>query len=163
KETLADKLIGGVLRRAELFHDEYGEPWAIVPVGTHQETMSLTETTFRRWLAHAFYRATGKSPNAEALSQAATTLAGIAVHEGPQRHLAWRVAQESGGLLYDLADTDWRAVAITTQGWNIAARPGVFRRGSNTAPQVAPQSGGRLQDVLDFLPPMSPAHQLLVQ
>ena len=38
KETLADKLVGGVLRRAELFHDEYGEPWAIVPVGTHRET-----------------------------------------------------------------------------------------------------------------------------
>ena len=42
-------------------------------------------------------------------------------------------------------------------------RPGVFRRGSNTAPQVVPQSGGNVADVLDFLPPMSEPDRLLVQ
>jgi hypothetical protein len=89
KETLADKLIGGGLRRADLFHDPYGEPWTIVSVGNHRETLSLTERPFRRWLSHAFYSATGKSPNTEALSQAILTLEGKAVHEGPQRRLAW--------------------------------------------------------------------------
>jgi DNA polymerase-1 len=163
KETLADKLVRGVLRRAELFHDENGEPWAIVPVGTHRETMALTDKPFRRWLSHAFYKATGKSPNAEALSQAILTLAGEAVYEGTKRQLAWRVAQQGDTILYDLADADWRVVVITPHGWTITQQPGLFRRGGNTAPQVEPQTGGHLAAILDFLPPMSPAHQLLVQ
>jgi hypothetical protein len=163
KETLADKLVGGVLRRAELFHDEYGEPWAIVPVGTHRETMRMQDKSFRRWLSHAFYSVTGKSPNAEALAQAILTLEGKAVHEGPKRPLAWRVTQEGDTLLYDLADAEWRVVAITPHGWTITHQPGMFRRGGNTAPQVEPQAGGQVAEVLPFVPPMSPAHQLLVQ
>jgi len=163
KETLADKLVGGVLRRAELFHDEYGEPWAIVPVGTHRETMRMHDKSFRRWLSHAFYSVTGKSPNAEALAQAILTLEGKAVHEGPKRPLAWRVTQHGDTLLYDLADEEWRVVAITPDGWTITYQPGVFRRGGNTAPQVEPQAGGHLAEVLPCLPPMSVAHQLLVQ
>jgi hypothetical protein len=99
---LADRLIAGALRRVDLFQDEYGEPWAIVPVGAHKETLSLTARPFRRWLAHAFYTATGKSPNAEAMSQALLVLEGRAVHEGPTRHLAWRIAQHGNTFLYDL-------------------------------------------------------------
>ena len=66
-------------------------------------------------------------------------------------------------MLYDLADAEWRVVAITPHGWTITQQPGVFRRGGNTAAQVAPQAGGQVAEVLQFLPPMSPAHQLLVQ
>jgi len=163
REALADKLVGGVLRLAELFHDEYGEPWAIVPVGTHRETMRMQDKSFRRWLSHAFYKVTGKSPNAEALAQAILTLTGEAVHEGRTRQLAWRVSWQGDTLLYDLADAEWRVVAITPHGWTITQQPGVFRRGGNTAAQVEPQPGGQVAEVLLFLPPMSPAHQLLVQ
>jgi hypothetical protein len=162
KETLADKLVSGVLRCAELFHDEYGEPWAVVPVGTHWETMRLHDKCFRRWLSYAFYSAEGKSPNAEALAQAILTLEGKAVYEGPQRPLAWRVTQQGDTVLYDLADAEWRVVEVTPHGWT-TQRPGVFRRGSNTAAQVALQVGGRVQDVLMFLPPMRPQDQLLLQ
>jgi hypothetical protein len=129
KETLADKLVGGVLRRAELFQDEYGEPWAIVPVETHHETMRMHDKSFRRWLSYAFYSVTGKSPNAAALAQAILTLEGKAVHEGPTRPLAWRVTQRGDTLLYDLADAEWRVIAITPHGWTITQQPGVFRRG----------------------------------
>jgi hypothetical protein len=163
KETLADKLVGGVLRRAELFHDEYGEPWAIVPVGTHRETLRMQDKSFRRWLSHAFYSVEGKSPNAEALAQAILTLEGKAVHEGPKRPLAWRVTQHGETLLYDLADEEWRVVAITPDGWTITHQPGLFRRGGNTAPQVEPQAGGQVAEVLPFVPPMNSAHRLLVQ
>jgi hypothetical protein len=123
----------------------------------------MHDKSFRRWLSHAFYSVTGKSPNAEALAQAILTLEGKAIYEGPQQSLAWRVTQQGDTILYDLADTDWRVVEVAPHGWTLTQRPGVFRRGSNTAAQVAPQSGGRLQDVLTFLPPMRLQDQLLLE
>ena len=42
----------------------------VVPVGTHRETLRLRDRSFKRWLVRKLYTATGKTPNAEALSQA---------------------------------------------------------------------------------------------
>src|SRR5262249_39329920 len=55
---------------ATFFHDEQSDPWAVVPVGTHRETLRLRDRSFKRWLVRNLYPATGKTPNAEALSQA---------------------------------------------------------------------------------------------
>jgi DNA polymerase I-like protein with 3'-5' exonuclease and polymerase domains len=162
KKTQAELLIASAADAA-LFHDEQGDPWAIVPVGTHHETLRMRDRSFKRWLVRGMYTATGKTPNAEALAQALTLLEARAVFDGPQRPLVWRVAGHATNIYYDLADTVWQAVAITPQGWELVQRPGVFRRGSNTAPQVIPQSGGHVADVLGFLPPMSEHDWLLVQ
>src|SRR5262249_28119947 len=86
-----------------------------------------------------------------------------AVHEGPKRPLAWRVTQHGETLLYDLADEEWRGVAITPDGWTITHQPGVFRRGGDTAPPVEPQAGGPGAGALPLVPAMSVPHQLLVQ
>jgi hypothetical protein len=162
KKTQAELLIESATDAA-FFHDEQGDPWAIVPVGTHHETLRLRDRSFKRWLVRGMYTATGKTPNAEALAQALTLLEARAVFDCPQRPLVWRIAGHATNISYDLADTEWQAVAITPQGWELVQRPGVFRRGSNTAPQVVPQSGGKVADVLDFLPPMSEHDRLLVQ
>jgi DNA polymerase I-like protein with 3'-5' exonuclease and polymerase domains len=148
---------------ATFFHDEQRDPWAVVPVGTHRETLRLRDRSFKRWLVRNLYTATGKTPNAEALSQALMLLEARAVFDGLQRPLAYRLAKHADSIVYDLADADWRCVTITTQGWELGQRPGVFRRGSNTAPQTVPQSGGNVADVLDFLPPMAAQARLLVQ
>ena len=162
KKTQAELLIEAAAD-ATFFHDEQSDPWAVVPVGTHRETLRLRDRSFKRWLVRNLYTATGKTPNAEALSQALLHLESRAVFDGLQRPLAYRLATPADSIVYDLADADWRCVTITAQGWELAQRPGVFRRASNTAPQVIPQSGGNVADVLDFLPPMSEPDRLLVQ
>jgi DNA polymerase I-like protein with 3'-5' exonuclease and polymerase domains len=162
KKTQAELLIESAAD-ATFFHDEQGDPWAIVPVGTHHETLRVRDRSFKRWLVRNLYTAAGKTPNAEALSQALMLLEARAVFDGPQRSLASRLAKHDDSIVYDLADAEWRAVTITPQGWEVVQRPGVFRRGSNTAPQVVPQSGGQLAQVLDFLPSMDEQTQVLVQ
>src|SRR5262249_36141870 len=140
KKTLAERLIVAAAS-ATFFHDEQGEPWAIVPVGSHYETLRLRDRSFKRWLVYTLYTATGKTPTAEALSQALTLLEARAVFDGPQRQLACRVAWHGDSLVYDLADTEWRAITVSPYGWEIGQRPGIFRRGSNTAAQVEPHPG----------------------
>ena len=73
KKTQAELLIASAADAA-FFHDEQGDPWAIVPVGTHHETLRLRDRSFKRWLVRGMYTATGKTPNAEALAQALTLL-----------------------------------------------------------------------------------------
>jgi hypothetical protein len=162
KKTQAELLIEAAADAA-FFHDEQSDPWAIVPVGTHHETLRLRDRSFKRWLVRNLYTATGKTPNAEALSQALLHLESRALFDGLQRPLAYRLATQADSIVYDLADADWRCVTITAQGWKLGQRPGMFRRGSNTAPQVVPRPGGKVADVLDFLPPMSEPDQLLLQ
>jgi DNA polymerase I-like protein with 3'-5' exonuclease and polymerase domains len=162
KKTQADLLIEAAAI-AVFFHDGQSDPWAIVPVGQHRETLRLRDRSFKRWLVRGMYEATGKTPNAEALSQALMLLEARAVFDGPQRPLSCRVARQGDAILYDLADPEWRAVMISAHGWELGQRPGVFRRGSNTAPQVLPQSGGNVADVLEYLPPMDEQAKLLVQ
>ena len=162
KKTQAELLIE-VAADATFFHDEHSDPWAVVPVNGHCETLRVRDRSFKRWLVRGMYTATGKTPNAEALSQTLALLEARAVYDGPQRQLAWRIAQQDDAVVYDLADVEWRAIAITARGWALVQRPDMFRRGSNTATQVLPQPGGLLAQVLDFLPPMSAHAGLLVQ
>jgi DNA polymerase I-like protein with 3'-5' exonuclease and polymerase domains len=145
------------------FHDEQYDGWAIVRVGEHQETLRLRDRGFKLWLIRQMYTATGRTPNADALSQALSHFEAKARYDGPQRLLSCRVAAHGAGVLYDLADAEWRVVRITPEGWEVVQQPGVFRRGSNTAPQVLPESGGTMADLLPFLPAMSGAAKLLAQ
>lgn len=161
KRTIADRLIETALGKAQFFHDEYHNGFAIISVGGHQETVPVLNRSFKRWLGYHYYLAQKKSPNAEALAQATLTLDGKAVYEGPMQPLAWRLTWQDGRILYDLTDAAWNVVTITAEGWTVANTPGVFRRGANAAPQVMPQRGGRLQDLAQFFPPMSEADRLL--
>ena len=45
------------------------------------------------------YAATEKLPTAEAVAQALAYLEAIAVFDGPERQLAWRVAQHDGVIV----------------------------------------------------------------
>lgn len=81
-------------------------------------------------------------------------LEGMAVHEGPQHELHTRVAELDGKFWYDLADPQWRCVCADETGWKVVDDPPVmFRRLANQAAQDVPVAGGRVEDLLEFLPP----------
>jgi hypothetical protein len=110
----------------ELFHTPGGydsEGYATLPVGDHRETWPIQSKGFRRWLSKRFYDERGKVPGSQALHDAINVLAGKAVHEGPERAVAVRVAEHEGCLWLDLADDSWRSVRIGPDGWEVVTDP----------------------------------------
>jgi len=77
---------------AELFKDQYKEPWACFPAGEHQESVKVRGRFFRRWLAGRFWKAKGKAAPSEAIRAAMNVLEAKAVFEDKQHVLHVRLA-----------------------------------------------------------------------
>jgi DNA polymerase-1 len=144
RESQADHL-ATIAKNHPLFHDEYRDSYAVVPVNGHNEVLKCRGTWFKQYLRYRFFTEYGKAPSSEAVSSALGVIEGLAIFAGECRPLANRVAWHAGAIWYDLTDSEWRAVKITPDGWEIIADPPIlFRRYSHQAPQVMPVQGGSL-------------------
>ncbi len=153
RESQADRLVSLVLASGvELFHDQFGDTFALVPVGGHREIWPCRGKGLKRWLAGRLWQAEQKAANSEALSAALNVIEAQARFDGAERELHNRVAAYQGALWYDLGDRDWRAVRITPAGWEVVADPPIlFRRYSHQRPQPEPVRGGDLQELRGFV------------
>jgi hypothetical protein len=137
---------------AQLFRTDRDESFARFAVGDHLETWAVRSKAFRQYLGYAFYKETGKPPNAQATEEALNMLEAMARFEGPHHALDVRVAGAEGAVWYDLGSDRWDAVCVDRDGWRVEGEsPPVFRRYTVTGPQVTPVSGGRLEKLRDFL------------
>jgi len=145
----ADRLVCLLVAEGvELFHDQVGDTFAVVPVGEHREIWPCRGRHLKRWLAGRLWQAEGKAAGSEALSAALNVIEAQARFDGAERELHNRVASYQGALWYDLGDRDWRAVSITPAGWEVVADPPIlFRRYSHQRPQREPLRGGDLRDL----------------
>ena len=161
----ADRLVALVMAEGvELFHDQFGDAFALVPVGEHREIWPCRGKGLRRWLAGRFWRAEQKAANSEALGSALNVIEAQALFEGGEHELHNRVALHNGAIWYDLTDRDWRAVRITAQGWEVVSSPPIlFRRYSHQQPQLEPVRGGDLHELRRFVNLRDEAHFLLCE
>jgi DNA polymerase-1 len=144
RESQANQLTN-IAKGFPLFHDEYRDAFAVLPVNGHQEIMKCRGKLFKQFLRYKFFTEYAKAPSSEAIQAALGVIEGLAVFAGECRTLHNRVAWHDGAIWYDLTDADWRAVRITADGWEIVAQPPVlFRRYNHQAPQVSPARGGSL-------------------
>ena len=145
KPSQADILIYIAITEAFLFHDETKDGFVALPINGHRETWPLQSKFFKQWLVKSYYEQTGKSPNNEAIRQALNVIEAKAVFDGPEIRLNLRVAEHDGALWYDLANDAWQVIKITPDAWQVVDNPPIlFRRYKNTAPQVLPRRGGKL-------------------
>ena len=107
---------------------------------------------FKRILKYRYYRATGRAPGAEPMKAAIGVLESIAAFEGETIELHNRVAWHNGSIVYDMTNSDYEAIEITTQGWDLMA-PGhmLFRRHAHQIPQARPVSGGDVWRLYEFI------------
>lgn len=162
----ATKIVNMVLgnRDIVLFKDEYGTAHVQFPIGDHMEIWPCKSGAFMRWLSSFYYKLTRRKtvPGRESLKDAIGLLEGIAINEREEHRLFNRVAQTPDAIWYDLADSRWRAVRITEDGWSIETKvPLLFRRFSHLASQVEPMAGGSVKDVLRFVNVTNPDQQML--
>ena len=70
--------------------------------------------------------------------------------KGNEYRLNVRTAWRESAIYYDLGD--WRAVRITSDGWEIEERPTIlFKRFSAQKQQVEPERGGSILDILPLI------------
>lgn len=153
RRSQADRLVDYVREsETELFHDEFREPFAWLPINDHRETCRIRSKNFKRWACNLFMEKENKTLSSTAISSALTTLEGMGTCRGRQFLLHNRIAQLDGALWYDLSNEKWEAVRIDDQGWEIVSTPPVlFQRFSHQAAQVYPVKGGNVRDLLKFM------------
>lgn len=118
--------------------------------------------TLRATLAREFRRATGKTPNGGALTDALVALHGAATDAEPEPvHL--RLAEHDDGIVIDMADRTGRAVVVRPGGWEVVTRsPVLFRRTALTSAMPEPERGGDLNALRRLLNVTSESWPLVV-
>jgi hypothetical protein len=147
-----------------LFSDDRDRPYVWLEVEDHREVWPLDGRRFKSWMALRFYEETGSAPSASVLSDALAVLIGQALFKSTRHELANRLSRgPEGELWYDLADAAWQAIRVDVEGWEVVPDPPLqFRRFSHQLPQVEPEPGGSLTEVLPFLNLASPDDEILV-
>lgn len=152
KESAMAVRLVGLVDADDLVVDERGDAYAHLLQDGHRELHRVRSRGFRSWLAGEMYDAEERAPNGEALSSALNVLEARA--RRGQRVTLWnRVARgDDGATWIDLADKQWRAVRVTSRGWELRHDPPpLFRRYSHQQPLPRPVPGGSAHKLLRFL------------
>lgn len=136
----------------ELFHTPDLVPYAVMLVNNHSETWGLRTRAFRQWLRRLYYQQNQTAPSTSAAVEALEVLEGMALFDGPIYPVHIRTAEHNGNIYLDLCDTNWQAVEIDSNGWQIIAKaPVYFRRAPGMLALPVPIHGGKLDDLRKFI------------
>jgi hypothetical protein len=107
----------------EVFHSSSGVAFADFMTDGHRETWPIRSKYFRTWLRRCYYHATGTAAGGAVIASAVDLLEARAQFDARERAVSMRIAEHAGRIYLDLADEDWRAVAIGTDGWRVPRMP----------------------------------------
>jgi hypothetical protein len=136
----------------DFFHTPDQTAFARVPVGDHHETWALKSSGFRQLLSRAFYQRYQTAPNEQAYQEARGVLEGQAIFDGLTHKVWLRTARHEDAIYLDLCDDDWRAVKITSSGWEVVSNPPIrFRRAKGMLALPTPVTGGEVESLRSFM------------
>lgn len=137
----------------EMFLNENHDVFAVIPVNTHKETLSVESQEFSLWLQQIFYQATDKTIRAENLKQTISVLsAEVMFGERNYTTLYNRVGKYQNDFWYDLTNSDWEAVRISKTGWSVTDEtPKLFCRYRHQTEQVKPQTDGEITEIFKYI------------
>jgi hypothetical protein len=155
EQSQATKLVAiGMGKDVELWRSSTGEGYATVMVDGHYENYRIESTKFERWLIRDYGRQNEvringvlrpQTPGSNSARDAVKQLAGFAGHSVVVRQPAIRVGGDDEVIWLDLGGEDWKAVRVTTEGWEVVSRPDVaFIRGGQMQPLPIPLRCGSL-------------------
>ena len=102
-------------------------------------------------------------PSNDARQQALNIIEAQASFDAAERSVSVRVASLDGKIYLDLCDKSWRAIEISSAGWQVVNQPPVrFRRSGGMLPLPAPTRGGDINSLHELLNVQSDADFTLV-
>jgi hypothetical protein len=103
-------------------------------------------------LAREFFAETSSAPNSDALQAAMNVIEARAHFDGAEQPVYVCVGACDGKIYLDLADEKWRAVVISSIGWQIIDNPPVhFRRPAGMPSLPDPVHGGKIEELRPFV------------
>jgi putative DNA primase/helicase len=152
KRTPQRDLLIGLTEFVELWHDAGRIAYASFSVLDHLEHWPIRSREFRMWLSGRFYEKTGAAIGGQALEDGIRILEARAVNEGPLYECFTRVGQAGGNIYLDLGDTTWRAVEISTAGWDVGAAPPLkLLRSPSMRALPVPEHGYLIEELRRFV------------
>jgi energy-coupling factor transporter ATP-binding protein EcfA2 len=142
----------GLTTLCDLWHGEDGEAFCTFPVNGHRESWPVRSPVFKRWLSARAYEELGLVPGAQAVEDTLRVLEARATNEGAEQSPWLRVGYRDGRLYLDLCDAKWRAVEITSKGWQILDRHDLpFTRSQAMRPLPEPEAGYSIDELRRFI------------
>ena len=149
-----DIVLNSLLSNFELFYTRTQESYATIMINGHQETWALKSAEFQHLLSYHYFQQTGAIPSETRLKKATRTLEGKALFGEPstQRNVHLRIAEYNDCIYLDLANDQWEAIEVSSDGWRIISNPPVkFRRVPSMASLPHPTQGGDINLLRRFI------------
>ena len=126
----------------EVWKTPEGEPYASLNHNGHLEHWPLGSSTFKKFLSYQHFQSEGKMLSQSALDDQRRTLEGQALFGGGEHRVFTRIGEIGRTLYIDLGGKDWKAVAVTSEGWQVIDQPPArFRRSGSMQPLPVPTNG----------------------
>lgn len=144
---------------AQVFQDRHGKPWAFVYENGIYKPVPLGGPAFYRRCLKLYHEVTGEPVSKDTVEKVAALLSDTDVTVDLQN----RFAQEDDRIYIDLGTDTWEVVEITGDGYSVVHldRP-LFCRKGHQKPLPTPEPGGKVQDILAFLPIKDETLRLLI-
>ena len=141
-----------IARTGDLFQDPSGVSFADVNVNGHRETLPIRQQAVLELLVILVLQAKQRVAPSQALKSTVDLVEELARHDGPERRVCVRVAEDGGRIFLDLGDLSFRAIEIAPSGWKIVDAPPVrFIRPDGMLPLPVPIAGGSINALAQFL------------
>jgi hypothetical protein len=146
---------------AQPFKDQYGTGWVCINRSGFHENIKLKGEDFKDYLGDLYYSQTGEPIGPSNIDMLCSILNHRAKLE--VRELHNRYCYQDARLLIDMGTDTWESIEVTPNGWKIVnlEKP-PFRRHSHQRPFPTPEAGGKIQDLLEFIPCKDEGTQILL-
>jgi hypothetical protein len=152
KTSQTARLIEIVKPSLALFHTPHGDRYASIRDREYLRHYMCESTSFRDFLSHRYFQATGTAPQPGVVQQAVHHFSALARFEGRTESVFLRVGKTGGRNFLDLANDAWQAVEISDLCWRVIdSPPARFRRVAGMLPLPAPVRGESLDKLRPFL------------
>jgi hypothetical protein len=133
----------GGMADIEVWKTPDGEPYATLRFDGHFEHWPIASATFKKFLSFQHYQETGKMLSQAALDDQRRTYEGQALFGGDTQPVFNRIGRLGRTVYVDLGGTDWKAVAINSEGWQVIDHPPArFTRSRSMEPLPMPATNG---------------------
>lgn len=137
----------------ELWHTPTGEGWATIWNGKGHANYALNDLRLETLLVHKFMSQGIDPPGRESMGKLISMMKARAIFGGPEHSVHIRVAGDLQDAVYlDQGSADWKALKLTSSGWEQVDRPPVkFRRGSGMRAIPLPDLEGSIEDLRNWI------------
>jgi hypothetical protein len=126
KQSLANAIVTLATAECELFHDASGTTYATFEANGHREVWPVQSVGYREWLGARIYTQRKTAVPEATMANALATISAMAKYEGECREVFRRRAFHQGSYWVDLCNSDWQAVRINEDGWEVVDSPDVM-------------------------------------